>query len=215
MKLHLGCGERYLEGYVNIDFPPSEHTVQSKSVADRHVDILALQYSPGMIDEIRLHHVFEHFTRPVACALVAGWNMWLKPGGILHIEVPDLDRTARVMTNRFKPMKNRLLAERHIFGSHEASWAAHLEGYTPDSLTFFLKNFGFKAINIKKNRWKGTYNFELRLRKLEKNIKKDDLEKASRDFLSNFLVDDTPGEKKLLDVWMDSYREQFDKMVRT
>ena len=27
-RLHLGCGTRYLDGYVNIDYPPSEHTVR-------------------------------------------------------------------------------------------------------------------------------------------------------------------------------------------
>ena len=79
-KLHLGCGQRYLEGYVNIDFPAAEHTVQEQSVADRHADLLCLSYPAGSIDEIRLHHVFEHFDRHTACALMASWQSWLKVG---------------------------------------------------------------------------------------------------------------------------------------
>ena len=74
-----------MEGYVNIDFPLSEHTIQEKSVADEFHNLYELTYKPGTISEVRLHHVFEHFERMAACAFMAGWNSWLKPGGILHI----------------------------------------------------------------------------------------------------------------------------------
>jgi hypothetical protein len=43
LKLHLGCGERYLEGYVNIDYPASEHTVMSVK-PDRFADIHTLVF---------------------------------------------------------------------------------------------------------------------------------------------------------------------------
>ncbi|MBU1349519.1 MAG: hypothetical protein ABII99_02395 [Patescibacteria group bacterium] len=89
MKLHLGCGENYLEGYVNIDFPPEFHTIQNKSVADKYANIFELKYKKDSIEEIRLHHVFEHFERAVALALIAGWRSWLKKNGVLRIEVPD------------------------------------------------------------------------------------------------------------------------------
>src|SRR5512139_881733 len=88
-KLHLGCGTRYLDGYVNIDHPPSEHTVQHALVADRYADINDLHYPAGEIDEVRLHHVFEHFPRQIALALLCRWTDWLKPGGLLRIETPD------------------------------------------------------------------------------------------------------------------------------
>ena len=28
LRLHLGCGQQYFEGYINIDYPPSEHIVR-------------------------------------------------------------------------------------------------------------------------------------------------------------------------------------------
>lgn len=97
MKLHLGCGQRYFEGYVNIDYPLTEHSVQQTSVADELHNLFDLRYKKETIDEVRLHHVFEHFSRAQACAMLAAWNSWLKPGGIVHIEVPDFDRTARAV----------------------------------------------------------------------------------------------------------------------
>jgi hypothetical protein len=76
MKLHLGCGQVYLKGYVNIDYPSSEHTVQHKSVADRLTDISQLTFPTSSVEEVRLHHVFEHFRRPQISARVACWNGW-------------------------------------------------------------------------------------------------------------------------------------------
>src|SRR5438477_9516222 len=97
MKLHLGCGQSYFEGYVNIDYPLSEHSVMKTSVADQFGNLFELNYAPETIEEVRLHHVFEHFTRAQACAMLASWNSWLKPGGIIHIEVPDFEKTAKAV----------------------------------------------------------------------------------------------------------------------
>lgn len=209
MKLHLGCGQRYLAGYVNIDFPSSEHSVQEKSVADVHADLLALRYPAESIDEIRLHHVFEHFPRPVACALLSCWNSWLREGGIIHIEVPDFTRTARAILSPLSSLKKQAVAERHLFGSHEAHWAVHCEGYTPRLLSSMLKSAGFRLGKIRKNAWRGTYNFEVVAAKGSAPITREVQETACRTFLSNFLVDES--EQKLLDVWMELYRAQVER----
>ena len=43
LRLHLGCGEQHFEGYVNIDYPPSEHTCQTRIGADVFADLTRLQ----------------------------------------------------------------------------------------------------------------------------------------------------------------------------
>jgi hypothetical protein len=206
MKLHLGCGQYHLEGYVNIDFPLSSHTAQRKSVADEHADITSLRYPPESVEEVRLHHVFEHFTRPVACALLASWHSWLVPGGTLHIEVPDFGRTAINMLNPLASMKSRLVAERHIFGSHEAHWAHHFEGYTHRTLSHMLGLFGFKVIWTNNSSWKGTYNIEIKARK-DVVIADDVFESVAREFLHLHLLDNS--EERLLEQWMLGYSEQI------
>ena len=210
MKLHLGCGQRYLEGYVNIDFPSSSHSVQEKSVADLHADILSLSYSPETIEEIRLHHVFEHFPRPIACALLASWFSWLKPGGLLHIEVPDFQRTARIILSAFSSIPKRAVAERHLFGSHEADWAVHYEGYTPSMLKTMVETFGFRVKKIKKNSWMGTFNFELMAKKNNKDISRVAFDNIASGYLKNYLLDNSVSENRLLDVWMKKYKKQLE-----
>lgn len=209
MKLHLGCGQRYLDSYVNIDFPTSEHSVQEASVADLHANLLELKYEIGSIEEVRLHHVFEHFPRPAACALLASWNSWLKPGGRIHIEVPDFHKTAAVMLSPFASLRKKGVAERHLFGSHEAHWAVHCEGYTCQLLVAMLRAFGFRVRKKKRSSWKGTYNIEIFGEKSSTSYSRGELETRARRYLGNFLVDES--EEKLLDVWMEMYRNQAER----
>lgn len=207
MKLHLGCGQRYLDGYVNIDFPASEHTVQVESVADRHADLLALAYPEASVEEIRLHHVFEHFARHTACALVASWQSWLKDGGRLRIEVPDLVLTGLAALNPFFSSRRKSVAERHLFGSHEADWASHKEAYSIGQLRKLVQAFGFVVDRVDRNSWRGTYNFELFATK-KRAMDHVACEQAARTYLREFLVDDSSGEVRLLDTWMSLYSAQ-------
>ncbi len=210
-KLHLGCGQRYFEGYVNIDFPLSEHSVQRTSVADEFHDLLQLNYPAGSIAEVRLHHVFEHFTRGQACALLVGWNAWLRPGGVLHIEVPDFGRTARAVLSTFSSEQARGVGLRHIFGSQEAGWAVHYEGFTKASLQATMRRFGFTPKEVKQERYKDTYNLTV-IAERTRALSRQEADAAAEAHLRQYLVDDSASETTLLGVWMDEYRAQ---VVRT
>lgn len=211
MKLHLGCGQKYLKGYLNIDFPLSKHSIQNKSVADKHINLLKLNYPEDSIEEIRLHHVFEHFTRPIACALISIWYLWLKPGGILRIEVPDLYNIAKTIINPFANNYAKTKAIRHLFGSHEASWAIHCGGYTSSSLKRFLEHYGFKIIKLNRNSWKGTHNIELIAEKKQIDFDLKKLEIITKNYLKQFLIDQSESELRLLSVWMNEYKKQIKK----
>ena len=211
MKLHLGCGQQYLEGYVNIDFPQDAHTVQIESVADIHADLTTLRYPAQSVDEIRLQHVFEHFPRPVACGLLSCWFSWLKPCGLLHLEVPDFSRTARAILNPLRSFQRRAVAERHLFGSHEAPWAVHCEGYTPAMLKAMLTEFGFLITALKNKSWRGTYNIEVMAKRAESPITKELFIGRTDKFLRNFLIDNCEQEMRIHSVWMDSFLVQLEK----
>ena len=208
MKLHLGCGQKYLQGYVNIDYPPAEHTVQDTSVADEYHNISQLRYKAGTIDEVRLHHVFEHFERFKACAYLAAWNSWLKAGGRVHIEVPDFETTLKKNFSRWDKHKFEGVGLRHIFGSQEAPWAVHYEGYSEWKLRELIAHFGYGDIQIIKSNYKRTFNIEILAAK-NRSLTKQDCEAAAEKYLSTYLVDDSDTEKRMLMVWMNGFREQL------
>lgn len=210
-KLHLGCGQRYLEGYVNIDYPLSEHSTQSVSVADELANILELRYTAGSIAEVRLHHVFEHVPRTQACALVAAWNSWLIKNGVLRIEVPDLGRTARAVLSPFASRRRKLVAERHLFGSHEAHWANHYEGYTALLLSHLLESFGFRVERVRRNSWKGTYNIDVTAVKVDDVSSYPEAERRMKVYLKQFLLNENADELKLLSIWLQDARQQWEK----
>lgn len=212
MKLHLGCGQVYLDGYVNIDFPLSKHSVQTKTVADEFHDITKLSYKKNSINEIRLHHVFEHFSRPQALGLLVAWRSWLKDDGVVRIEVPDFDKTAIQIFNPLKSKKLKYTALRHIFGSQEADWAVHYEGWSENRLDDLFKALGFDVVDSKRNNWKGTYNIDLAAKVNNRTkLTKKSLETRSVDFLKQYLVDETKSEMRLLETWIKIYQKQVDQ----
>jgi predicted SAM-dependent methyltransferase len=150
LRLHLGCGTTYLDGYVNIDFPTSEHTI-ARVKADRYEDLRTLQYPEGTVDEVRSHHVFEHFDRATALTLLARWRRWLKVGGTLVIETPDFEGCAKdFLAAKTLDKKSELL--RHIFGSEEAAWAIHYDGWFEEKFRFVFEKLGFEVMNVDKMR---------------------------------------------------------------
>lgn len=209
MRLHLGCGENYIEGYTNIDFPPSSHTLQNKTVADLYADITKLKYPHNSLDEIRIHHVFEHFRRPSAAAMIASWNNWLVHEGEVYIEVPDLAEMSKVIISPLSTFSQIAIAERHLFGSHEASWAAHYESYNKQIFSKLLYLFGYKKIRFKRTNWKGTSNLHVYANK-DKSLTFNEALTSAEIYLKYFLVDNSVGELRLLDIWLEEFKRNLE-----
>lgn len=210
MKLHLGCGQRYFDGYINIDYPLTEHSVQQSSVADELTNLLELRYAKDSIDEVRLHHVFEHFSRADAMALLASWNTWLKTNGTLHIEVPDFERTAKAVLSLWSNEKAKYVGLRHIFGSQEAHWAVHYEGYTKTILKELLLSFGFQVRKVVQTKYRDTYNLEVIAQK-EKSLSKDDSYRAAESLFKKYMVADVESENELLRIWLNDFANRYEK----
>ena len=65
------------------------------------------EYAAGSFDLIRLSHVLEHMRDPVAS--LERLKGWLKPGGMIYIEVPDIEQDAR------HKLRGRMFHYGHIY----------------------------------------------------------------------------------------------------
>lgn len=153
LRLHLGCGEQRFDAYVNIDYPPAHHNVMNVQ-PDAYANILKLDFPANSIDEVRLHHVFEHFNRVTALAMLIRWHVWLKEGGQLRIETPDLLGSAKTLTSWRSTWKMKMAAARHLAGDQAASWGYHLDHWFPERYERTLRRLGFEKIKVRASKWK-------------------------------------------------------------
>jgi ubiquinone/menaquinone biosynthesis C-methylase UbiE len=83
IKLHLGAGKYHWPcGWDNLD---------------EETDLKALPYLDNSVDEIQAIHLFEHFHRTDVEAYLAEWHRVLRPQGRLVMEMPSLDKIARLI----------------------------------------------------------------------------------------------------------------------
>ncbi len=92
LKLNLCCGQSIVSGYVNIDAYPG-------AGVDVVSDARELRYDENSVDEVVMFHAIEHFSLDDACALIRRIFGWLKPGGHLLIEAPDVMKCVRNAKN--------------------------------------------------------------------------------------------------------------------
>lgn len=93
IKLHLGCGIRRLEGYINVD-------IQQYDSVDLIADIANLPYEKNSVDLIYSCGVIEHFgknnnmeffRKTCWVDVIKHWHGLLKPNGVMYISTVDFE----------------------------------------------------------------------------------------------------------------------------
>ena len=186
LKLHVGCGTVYLDGYVNLDLyvegysflaserpdlvarnrttvdryykvDESRETLESGPretqycVVDRYAPMDALPYEPGSADEIRSVQSLEHLSMKEGPRVLKHWHGVLRPGGVLHVDVPDFEETARQLLAQ-PDEASKDWYYRLVYGSQKNAYAFHKNGFSPARLARLLREAGFREVRHIENK---------------------------------------------------------------
>jgi SAM-dependent methyltransferase len=165
MKLHLGNGTVYLEGWVNIDlvgklakdFPEmvrrNKTTVDNyykfpfrqnkgNNVADVLMDVRKLKFENDSVSEILCVNLIDHMRKEEFVTTLQEWKRVLRVGGTLIIDIDDRAKQAEILVSA-ETNEEVEWALRLIYCDHVREGRTHLWGYTPEYLKQILVNAGF------------------------------------------------------------------------
>ena len=152
MKINFAAGRQTHDGFFNID------AVQHPN-ATRPLDLLfelrfddgrlleQLPLADGCADELHAMHIIEHFYRYDVDAVVEEWRRLLRVGGLLVLELPNLEAACRNLIQSGMSDRDVMFP---LYG--DAGWKSpymvHRYGYTPTTITQLLSDHGFTKIQI-------------------------------------------------------------------
>lgn len=151
LKLNVGCGGRRLEGYTGVD------AVAERSAADIVARADAIPLPDSSVDEILAIHLWEHFYLWECETVISEWMRLLKPGGSLILELPNLIKCCQNV------IKGRMVGGKHpdqlgmwgLWGDPRKSdsFMSHRWGWSPETLSQFLKEKGFSQVVERPTQW--------------------------------------------------------------
>ena len=144
MKLHLGCGNRYIPGWTHVDAIHYDH-IDFVSPIDK------LHFIPtSSVEIIYASHVLEHFYRSDVENVLKEWFRTLQPNGCLRLAVPDFCALA----NLYIKYQDIAIVKGPICGRQDHEYNFHYNIFDQESLVSLLESIGF--INCRFWDWKHT-----------------------------------------------------------
>jgi SAM-dependent methyltransferase len=136
MKLHLGCGDNIIPGWLNAD--------AFSEKADVRFDAKHIPYQDNQFDELYASHLIEHFHYQESFDVLREWCRVLKPGGKLKLETPDFIELCKEFVAGDVSWRWHLYG--HFFSTPWVPGHTHLFLYTEEHLAWALRECGFTNI---------------------------------------------------------------------
>ena len=149
VKLHLGCGKRFLSGFFHVDIDSYPHVELVSNVAD-------LSSIPSCsVDLIYASHVLGYFDFLEVELVLLEWYRVLKKGAVLRVSVPNFDKVIEVY-QKYDDMKllYGFLYGRYIRSESDKKLIYHRMIFTFKTLKEYLIKAGFES--IKPYEWQET-----------------------------------------------------------
>jgi len=136
MKLHIGCGKKYLPGYKHLDVIDYEHV---DFVCDaRNMSII----DDGVVSEIYACHILEHVERSEVLDVLKEWNRVLRQGGLLRLAVPDFG----AVVQEYVENKDLQRFQGLLYGGQTYDYNFHHVAFDYNTLKEALETAGFHRI---------------------------------------------------------------------
>jgi predicted SAM-dependent methyltransferase len=153
LKLHLGCGKRYLPDFVHVDradFPHIDFRCGADSLPMFESESAELIYSS---------HMLEYFDRTEVRRVLDEWKRVLCPGGVLRLGVPDFEALVEVyiQTKKLDMILGPLYGRMEIAGTGATIY--HKTAYDFASLQQLLEECGFR--DVRRYDWRETIHNEV------------------------------------------------------
>ncbi|GBE74429.1 MAG: class I SAM-dependent methyltransferase [Microcystis sp.] len=161
MKLNIGCGTDYREGFVNID--GSKNLPKIDQVIDISAESLLTYFNPGTIEYILANDIIEHHFHWEAVRLLTEFFTLLKTDGIVEIRVPDIEYIIKSWRFWRSPIEKKIvmlyggqdLPQGNDIAMNESrkkfpQFFCHKYGYSMQSMKQELEKIGFRSIKSKR-----------------------------------------------------------------
>lgn len=136
MKLHIGCGKKYIEGFKHMDVINHDHI---DYVCDaRKLKMIADQ----SVSEIYACHILEHVKRDEVLDVLKEWNRVLKKDGVIRIAVPNFE----AVVDEYMQVKQLNKFQGLLYGGQTYDYNFHHIAFDFDSLESFLLDAGFTQV---------------------------------------------------------------------
>jgi predicted SAM-dependent methyltransferase len=135
-NIHLGCGEKRLPGFVNVDARESAYT-------DLVCDINNLPFEDNSVDLFYMCHSLEHIPIYGVQPLLKKLHSMLRPSGLIYISVPDFAILSSLYLSNRVPLASIVRA---IHGGQEYPGNTHYMSYDRQLLQAILQGSGFSEI---------------------------------------------------------------------